>query len=239
VDEVIPGDGEVIVIVNPTPDTEPAPGTVPVDPAPGNQAPGNQAPVDQAPVDQTPVNPAPVDPADVPVSAPVTGGFFVRTVDSTGAQVGDILTAETGATRMVVRGLENGAAYRFQVAPAEGGSEPRFSELSGPVVPGATQDERRAFNQDAALRSEAAPVGDQPLAQVPGVAPFGGALGTATAVSLAALAQYLVTEPGTAVLAITTGGLLAACGLLVLKLYRSRANARKVLADEARTSTKA
>ncbi|WP_458781291.1 peroxidase family protein [Arthrobacter sp. D3-16] len=274
VDEVIPGDGEVIVIVNPTPDTQPAPGTTPVDPAPGNQAPvdqapgnqapvdqapGNQAPVDQTPVDQTPVdqtpanpapgnqapvdqtpaNPAPVAPAEVPVSVPVTGGFFVRTVDSTGAQFGDIVTAEPGATRIVVRGLENGAAYRFQVAPADGGSEPQFSELSGPVVPGVMEDEPRAFDQDPAVRSEAGPVADQPLAQVPGVAPFGGALGTATAVSLAALAQYLVTEPGTAVLAITTGGLLAACGLLAFKLYRSRANARKALLAEARTTTKA
>ncbi|MGF9648100.1 peroxidase family protein [Pseudarthrobacter oxydans] len=254
IDEVIPGDGEVIVVVPPTPGTQPVPDTAPVDPAPANPAPvdpapANPAPVDPAPanpapVDQAPANPAPVDqapanPAPVPVSAPVTGGFFVRTVDSTGAQFGEILTSEPGATRVVVRGLENGAAYQFQVAPADGGSEPQFSELSEPVVPGATEDERRAFNQDLAEQSEAGPVADQPLAQVPAAAPFGGPLGTATAVTLAALAEYLVTEPGSATLAITTGGLLAACALLAFKLFRFRANARKVLSEEATTSTNA
>jgi hypothetical protein len=150
-----------------------------------------------------------------------TGGFLLRTVDSEGTQVGEILTAEPGATSIVVRDLENGAAYRFQVAPDDGGV-PEFTDLSEVVVPGATEDDRRVFNQGLANPFTA----EQP-AQVPGVAPFGGALGTATAISLAALAQYLVTDPGTAVLAITTGGLLAACGLMAYKLYRVRANARK------------
>ncbi|WP_248762373.1 peroxidase family protein [Pseudarthrobacter sp. SSS035] len=215
IDEVIPGDGEVTVIVPPTPGTEPAPVPAPVDPAPA---------------------PAP---APVPDPVPAPGGFSVRTVDSTGAQVGDIQTAESGATRMVVRGLENGAAYRFQVAPAGGGNEPQFSDLSEPVVPGATEDQRRTLDPGTAGPLAAGPGTEQPLAQVPGAAPFEGPFGTATAITLAALARYLLTDPGTAVLAITTGGLLAACGLLAFKLYRSRSNARRALSKEAKSSTKA
>jgi len=165
-----------------------------------------------------------------------TGGFFVRTVDSAGSQVGEILTAEPGATRMVVRGLENGAAYRFQVAPPSANG-PVFSDLSEPVVPGATEDQRRTFNQEAELAEAGA---DDSLAPAPAAAPFGGAFGTAPVVTLAALAHYLSTSPGTAALAITTGGLLAACALLAYKLYRSRANARKVLqSKEPSASTKA
>jgi hypothetical protein len=160
-------------------------------------------------------------------------GFFIRTVDSLGSQVGEILSAEPGDTRMVVRGLENGAAYRFQVAPADGGSEPVFSELSEAVVPGATEDERRIFNQDAPLAGAGS---DQPMEQVPGGAPFGGPFGTAPLFTLAALAHYLATSPGTAALAITTGGLLAACALLAFKLYRFRALAGKTTSKE---STKA
>jgi hypothetical protein len=151
--------------------------------------------------------------------------------------VGDIQTAETGATSMVVRGLENGAAYRFQVAPAGGGNEPQFSDLSEPVVPGATEDERSTFNKDTAGPSAAGPGTQQPLAQMP--APFGGVFGTAAVVTLAAMAQYLATDPGTAALAVTTGGLLAACALLAYKLYRLRANSRKALSKEAASSTKA
>jgi Ca2+-binding RTX toxin-like protein len=251
--EVIPGDGEVVVVVTPAPDTEPAPDPAPVDPAPVDEAPVDQTPVDQAPADQTPVDqapaeqtpadPAPVDqtPADpAPVAPvipviPVTGGFTVRTVDSTGAQVGEILTAEPGATRMVVRGLENGAAYRFQVAPP-GGNDPVFSDLSEPVVPGATEQERRIFNQGAELAEAGA---DQPPAPEPAAAPFGGPFGTAPVITLAALAHYLSTSPGTAALAITAGGLLAACALLAFKLYRFRSNARKAQSKEPSSSAKA
>ncbi|CCQ45123.1 animal haem peroxidase family protein [Pseudarthrobacter siccitolerans] len=237
IDEVIPGDGEVVVIVTPTPDTQPVPDPAPleqapVDQAPVEQAPVNPAPVAQAPVDQTPAQQAPADPAPV---APVTGGFSVRTVDSTGTQVGEILTAEPGATRMVVRGLENGAAYRFQVAPPSANG-PVFSDLSEPVVPGATEDQRRIFNQEAELAEAGA---DDPVAPAPAAAPFGDAFGTAPVVTLAALAHYLSTSPGTAALAITTGGLLAACALLAYKLYRSRANTRKVQSREPAGSTKA
>jgi Ca2+-binding RTX toxin-like protein len=236
IDEVIPGDGEVVVIVTPTPDTQPVPDPAPVDQAPVDQAPVEQAPVNPAPVDQAPADQAPAQqaPADPAPAVPATGGFSVRTLDSTGTQVGEILTAEPGATRMVVRGLENGAAYRFQVAPPSANG-PVFSDLSEPVVPGAAEDQRRGFNQEAALAEAGA---DQPLA--PAAAPFGGAFGTAPVVTLAALAHYLSTSPGTAALAITTGGLLAACGLLAYKLYRSRANARKVLqSKEPSASTKA
>jgi hypothetical protein len=146
--------------------------------------------------------------------------------------VGEILTAEPGATRIVVGGLENGAAYRFQVAPA-GGGEPVFSDLSEPVVPG-TAGETRRTDQDAPLAGSGT---DQP--QVRGAAPFGGAFGTAPVVTLAALAHYLSTSPGTAALAITTGGLLAACALLAYKLYRARANARKEKSKEPASSAKA
>ncbi|MET1086964.1 MAG: peroxidase family protein [Arthrobacter sp.] len=241
IDEVIPGDGEVIVVVTPTPDTGPVPGTAPAAPAPANPAPADQAPAGQTPADPAPaepvpgttrVNPAPVNPAPAD-PAPVSTGFSVRTLDSTGAQVGEILTAEPGATRMVVRGLENGAAYRFQVAPA-GGSEPVFSDLSEPVVPGSADNPGGPVDRDAPLAGSGT---DQP--QVPGAAPFGGAFGTAPVVTLAALAHYLSTSPGTAALAITTGGLLAACALLAHKLYRSRANARKEKSKEPTSSAKA
>jgi hypothetical protein len=257
--DVIPGDGEVIVVVTPAPDTAPL-DPAPVDPAPADPAPADPAPVDPAPLDPAPVDPAPADPAPAdpapldpapvdpapadpapvnpaPASDATSGGFSVRTVDSTGTQVGDIQTAETGATSMVVRGLENGAAYRFQVAPAGGGNEPQFSDLSEPVVPGATEDERRTFNKDTAGPSAAGPGTQQPLAQMP--APFGGVFGTAAVVTLAAMAQYLATDPGTAALAVTTGGLLAACALLAYKLHRLRANTRKALSKEAASSTNA
>ncbi|VXB76725.1 Animal haem peroxidase [Arthrobacter sp. 9AX] len=244
---VIPGDGEVVVVVPSTPGTEPAPGTTPVDqtpidPAPENPAPVEQTPVDPpapadpAPADPAPANPEPADPAPANPApadpAPVSAGFFVRTVDATGTQVGEILTAEPGATRIVVGGLENGAAYRFQVAPASGG-EPLFSDLSEPVVPGTAGDTRRT-DQDAPLAGSGT---DQP--QAPGAAPFGGAFGTAPVVTLAALAHYLSTNPGTAAFAITTGGLLAACALLAYKLYRARANARKEKSKEPASSATA
>jgi Ca2+-binding RTX toxin-like protein len=212
IDAVIPGDGEVIVVVTPTPDTQPVPDPAPADPAPGNPA---------------PADPAPVNPAPEP--APVSAGFSVRTVDSTGAQVGDIQTAETGASRMMIRGLENGAAYRFQVAPAGGDGAPQFSDLSEPVVPGATEDQRRTFNRDTAGPSAAGSGTQQPLAQA---APFGGAFGTVTPIALATLAGYLATGPGSAVLATTIGGLAAAVGLLAYRLQRARANARKAQSKE-------
>ncbi|WP_091416434.1 peroxidase family protein [Arthrobacter sp. OV608] len=232
IDEVIPGDGEVVVIITPTPDTEPAPGPAPVDPAPANPAPGpapvDPAPADPAPVIQAPTVPAPADqvPADPAPADPAPAGFFVRTVDSMGTQVGEILAAEPGATRVVVPGLENGTPYRFQVAPADGGV-PEFSELSDAVVPGATEEDRRTFNQDA-LPLEA---GTDQLPAA-GAAPFGGVFGTAPVVTLAALAHYLSSSPGTAALALTTGGLLAACALLAYKLYRFRAGARKAATKE-------
>jgi hypothetical protein len=213
-----------------------------VDQAPVDPAPGNPAPVDQAPVDPAPGNPAPVDPApgnpapQKPAPAnPARGGFSVRTVDSNGIQVGEILTAEPGATRMLVPGLENGAAYRFQVAPG-GGSDSQFSELSEPVIPGASGNQPQAL-EDAPVA--AGTETDQPPAPISGAAPFGNSFGTATAFVLAALAGYLSTGPGTAVLAVTTGGLLAACGLLAYKLYRFRANTRKASSKQGADSTSA
>jgi hypothetical protein len=165
-------------------------------------------------------------PADPAAADPAPAGFFVRTVDSMGTQVGEILAAEPGATRVVVPGLENGTPYRFQVAPADGGV-PEFSELSDAVVPGATEEERRTFNQDA-------PPLEAGTDQLPaaGAAPFGGVFGTAPVITLAALAHYLSTSPGTAALALTTGGLLAACAFLAYKLYRFRASARKAATKE-------
>ncbi|MCU1632241.1 MAG: heme peroxidase, partial [Micrococcaceae bacterium] len=64
VDEGTPGDGEV-VIVTPTPGTEPAPGTTPANPAPVDQTPAKPAPVNPAPVNPTPVDPTPANPAPV------------------------------------------------------------------------------------------------------------------------------------------------------------------------------
>lgn len=260
--DVIPGDGEVVVIVDPVPGTDPAPNPAPVDPAPANpnpapvasgpvdQAPVDPAPVDPAPVDSGPVDPAPVDPAPVdpapadpapadpaPVNPapanPAPAGFLVRTVDSNGNQVGAIQAAENGASRMVIRGLENGAAYRFQVAPA-GEGEPVFSELSKPVTPGATAEERTRANQRGTVeRDGEAPLAaagqDQPPA--PGSAPFGGTFGTVAPIALAALAGYVSSGPGAVVAAITTGGLLAAAALLAYKVLRYRAYARKALAN--------
>lgn len=236
--DVVPGDGEVVVIVEPTPDTNPAPGPDPVDPAPVDQTPvdPNPAPVDQtpvnqnpAPVDQTPVDPAPAGPAPVaapnpaPGPPPAAGGFFVRTIDASGTQVGEIVTAETGASRVVVRGLENGSAYRVQVAPATKG-EPKFSDLSKPVVPG--KDRPAALELD-----EQNPVaeGRQSGQELPAAAP----------IAMTALGKYISGGPESAVLAITTGGLLAAAALLAFRAYRFRTYVRNALSEEEKTTADA
>jgi hypothetical protein len=241
--EVIPGDGEVVVIIDPVPDPATDPGTPPVDPAPVDP-PANPAPVDPpanpAPVDppanpapaDPPANPAPVDPAANPAPAdppanpaPVSGGVAVRTVDATGTQVGEIIMAEPGTSRVVVRGLENGEAYRFQVAPTTGGdSEPSFSALSEPVVPGPGAGLRGQAGGSAVAPVPAEPVTEQQPG-VTGTLPLGG-LAAVAPVLLTALGHYLATGEGATTLGLVLGGLLAAAALLAFRFYSARSKGR-------------
>jgi predicted phage tail protein len=63
-------------------------------------------------------------------------GYRVRAVDESGAPAGSLRSASAASTRLRVRGLTNGEAYRFQVAAVNEMGVGRFSRLSGPVVPG-------------------------------------------------------------------------------------------------------
>jgi hypothetical protein len=62
-------------------------------------------------------------------------GYQVRVVDGTGAQVGALRTAAAGATSLVVTGLANGTAYRFQVAATNSAGTGAYSALSNTVTP--------------------------------------------------------------------------------------------------------
>lgn len=259
--EVIPGDGEVVVVIDPVTDPATDPGTPPVDPAPVDPAPVDPAPVDPpanpAPVDppanpapaDPPANPAPVDPpanpapVDPPANpapadpapanvAPASGGVAVRTVDATGTQVGEIIMAEPGTSRVVVRGLENGEAYRFQVAPTTGDSEPSFSALSAPVVPGPAAGLRSQAGGSAVAPVPAEPVTEQQPA-VTGTLPLGG-LAAVAPVLLTALGHYLATGEGATTLGLVIGGLLAAAALLAFRFYSARSKARTAGSGKAR-----
>ena len=214
--EVIPGDGEVTVVTPPTPGPGPA-----VDPAPAQPAPvdpPNPAPAGPEPaVDPAPAQPAPVDPPN-----PAPSGFAIRIVDPAGAQVGEILTTEPGATRTVVRGLDNGTAYRVQVAPTVDGSEPAFSTFSEPVTP-LLQGDQSASDQDGMLPLMPLPQTDQQ--QEPEAGP--SAFGMMPPTSLAALAQYLSTGPGPAVFAAAVGALVVVSWFFWHRRFRSQVNARK------------
>jgi hypothetical protein len=62
-------------------------------------------------------------------------GYQVRVVDGAGVQVGELRPAGATATSLVVTGLTNGTAYRFQVAATNGAGAGAFSALSNAVTP--------------------------------------------------------------------------------------------------------
>ena len=68
---------------------------------------------------------------------PITG-YQVRVVNSAGTQVGALRPAAADATSLLVTGLTNGTAYRFQVAAANSAGTGPYSALSNGVTPGAT-----------------------------------------------------------------------------------------------------
>jgi len=71
-----------------------------------------------------------------PGGGPVSG-YQVRVVDSGGNQVGSLRPAAAGATSLLVTGLANGVAYRFQVAATNSAGTGAYSELSNAVTPAA------------------------------------------------------------------------------------------------------
>src|SRR5215470_14683077 len=66
--------------------------------------------------------------------SPVTG-YLVRVVDSTGTQAGGLRPAAAAAASLVVTGLANGSAYRFQVAAVNAAGTGPDSALSAAVTP--------------------------------------------------------------------------------------------------------
>ena len=62
-------------------------------------------------------------------------GYLVRVVDSAGTQVGALRPAAATAASLVVTGLANGSAYRFQVAAVNAAGTGPGSALSAPVTP--------------------------------------------------------------------------------------------------------
>ncbi len=77
--------------------------------------------------------------ATVAFSAAAAGGtptgFTVRVVDAANAQVGALRTAPAGATALVIDGLTNGTAYRFQVRATNDAGTSAYSALSASVTP--------------------------------------------------------------------------------------------------------
>jgi len=62
-------------------------------------------------------------------------GYLVRVVDSAGTQVGALRAAAATAASLVVTGLANGSAYRFQVAAVNAAGTGPDSALSAAVIP--------------------------------------------------------------------------------------------------------
>ena len=213
--EVVPGDGEVIVII---------------DPAPANPAPADPAPANPAPAPVQP-NPPAAGPPDGPIEVSFPGGFFVRTVDAAGRQVGEIITAEPGDSSAVVNGLENGSAYRFQIAPVTDG-QPEFSGFSSPVVPGTAEEELTAA-QELYKRNTAATgsVEDWQVPPAEASPPESGFAALAT-IAGAVLTKYMSGGPDSMVLTVTSGGLVAALALLAFRILRFRAVVGKAILDE-------
>jgi hypothetical protein len=65
-------------------------------------------------------------------------GYSVRVVNSAGTQVGALRPADASATSLLVTGLTNGTAYRFQVAATNIVGTGPYSALSNAVTPGST-----------------------------------------------------------------------------------------------------
>ncbi|MCB5274949.1 Leukotoxin [Arthrobacter sp. SO5] len=76
--------------------------------------------------------------ATVNFAAPTVGtasGFLVKVLDAAGAQVGALRPAPAGATSLVVTGLTNGSAFRFQVQATSALGDSPFSAISNAVTP--------------------------------------------------------------------------------------------------------
>ncbi len=159
----------------------------------------------------------------------------VRTVDATGTQVGEIIVAEPGTSRVVVRGLENGEAYRFQTAPTTSGSAPSFSALSEPVVPSPAAGRLSQAGGSAVAPVPAEPATEQQPA-VTGILPIGG-LAAVAPVLLMGLGQYLATGEGATTLGLVIGGLLAAAGLLAFRIHYARLRGRTAGSRTAANAT--
>ncbi|MFJ4268389.1 peroxidase family protein [Paenarthrobacter nicotinovorans] len=199
---ITPGNGEVVIILDPSPTPSPAPtGQLPA--LPGH------------------VEPAPAEPPTQP------GSVAVRTVDPTGTQVGPLILADPGTSKVVVSGLENGVAYRFQAAPVLGNATPSFTGLSQPIVPSPDSDHR---SRDGNTIDDAGPgeSTDNSARQAaePGTIPLPGQAFSSPA-TLAQLAQYLATDEGTAALNLALGFLLITGGLLTYRLRSPRAESRR------------
>jgi hypothetical protein len=66
--------------------------------------------------------------------SPITG-FTLRVINAANAQVGVLRPAPAGATSLVVTGLTNGTAYRFQVRATNAIGTSAYSALSTAVTP--------------------------------------------------------------------------------------------------------
>ncbi|MFC5930657.1 heme peroxidase [Cryobacterium melibiosiphilum] len=76
--------------------------------------------------------------ATVTWTAPVTGiatGYSVVVINAAGTQVGALRPAAAGTTSLVVPGLANGSAYRFQVSATNANGTSAYSALSNAVTP--------------------------------------------------------------------------------------------------------
>ena len=70
----------------------------------------------------------------IPTEAP-SSSTRCGCVDAAGDQVGDLRTAPADANSLVVTGLTNGSAYRFQISAGNAEGTSPYSALSDPVTP--------------------------------------------------------------------------------------------------------